>query len=507
MASKIDDAMSKIVEETIGDELRAEEQELEKVRKEKSKKMKRIALIAGSVIVILAGVYGALAYHYTDKFFPGTSINNVECAGLNEEEAETLIREAVETYSIEISFRDGDRETIVGDDIAYVYIPTGEVGEILDSQSPWKWIVGLFKKGVYEVKYSVEFDDGLLLDKVMALESMQAENQEAPVDAHIDFEDGEFVLIEESEGNTLNGAALLKALNEAVSASATELSAEEVDAYVHPEIYRDNAELLKNLDIYNEYAKASITYTFGDQKEVLDGMIIKDWISYDEEGNPVEDEKALKEYITEYVEDLAKKYNTVDDDRQIKNTSTGEMVTVSGGNYGWKINQKEEVAQLLTEIQEHKIVEREAIFSQEGYTWDEDDIGDTYVEVNLTKQHVWCYVEGEVVWESDCVSGNMRYRDRVTPGGTYTVTYKQKNKVLRGRQQPDGSYEYESPVSYWMPFNRGIGFHDATWRGSFGGNIYKTNGSHGCINLPKSKAAELYEYIDKGTIVVVYYEE
>jgi erfK/ybiS/ycfS/ynhG family protein len=59
-------------------------------------------------------------------------------------------------------------------------------------------------------------------------------------------------------------------------------------------------------------------------------------------------------------------------------------------------------------------------------------------------------------------------------------------------------------VSYWMPFNGNIGLHDATWRSKFGGNIYVKNGSHGCINLPKNKAAELFAKIQKGCPVVVH---
>ncbi|MGI6095285.1 MAG: L,D-transpeptidase family protein [Lachnospiraceae bacterium] len=505
MASKINEAMSKIVEDTIGDEIRIEEQELKEKKQKNRKKFRTIAIIAGILLVLLAGVYAGMAYYYANKFFPGTTINHVVCSGLTEEQAEKKIQDEVENYSISIAFRGDKTEEIVGKDIAYSYVPTGEVEQLLESQSPIKWFAGYFHKNDYEVKYSVEYDEGKLLDKMMALQSMQPEQQEAPVDAHIIFDQDQFVLVEESEGNTVDAGILLKKLNEAIAAGETELSAEEAEAYVRPEVYRDDEELLKDLDIYNEYAKASITYLFGDTKEVLDGMTIKDWISYDEEGNPVKDEKALKAHVADYVKDLAKKYNTTDKDRQIKNTATGEMVTVSGGNYGWRINQKEETAQLLKDIQEGNITERAPAFSQEGTTWEEDDIGDTYVEVNLTAQHVWCYEKGNVVWESDCVSGNMRYKDRATPGGTYTVAYKQKNKVLRGKQRPDGTYEYESPVSYWMPFNKGIGFHDATWRGSFGGNIYKTSGSHGCINLPKSKAAELFEHVDKGTIVVVYY--
>ena len=67
--------------------------------------------------------------------------------------------------------------------------------------------------------------------------------------------------------------------------------------------------------------------------------------------------------------------------------------------------------------------------------------------------------------------------------------------------------EWETKCSYW---NRvaivGIGLHDSQWRGNaFGGSIYKYNGSHGCINMPLSGAKYIYEKVEKGTPVVMYY--
>jgi lipoprotein-anchoring transpeptidase ErfK/SrfK len=56
-----------------------------------------------------------------------------------------------------------------------------------------------------------------------------------------------------------------------------------------------------------------------------------------------------------------------------------------------------------------------------------------------------------------------------------------------------------------MPFNGGIGIHDATWRRKFGGDIYKRDGSHGCINCPLSLAKTIYENIDVGTPIICYY--
>ena len=136
---------------------------------------------------------------------------------------------------------------------------------------------------------------------------------------------------------------------------------------------------------------------------------------------------------------------------------------------------------------------------REAYARGENDIGDTYVEINMTKQKLWFYTEGEVEIETPIVTGNMMRR-RATPEGVYFVYGKQKNRILRGPG-------YASHVNYWMPVKGGVGMHDALWRDEFGGEIYKKEGSHGCINLPLEAAESLYDMIEIGVPVVMYYEE
>ncbi len=84
-----------------------------------------------------------------------------------------------------------------------------------------------------------------------------------------------------------------------------------------------------------------------------------------------------------------------------------------------------------------------------------------------------------------------------TPEGIYAMTYKTRNAILRGRG-------YATHVNYWMPFNKGIGLHDATWRSKFGGEIYARSGSHGCVNLPLEAAKSIYEYVGKGFPVICH---
>ena len=125
--------------------------------------------------------------------------------------------------------------------------------------------------------------------------------------------------------------------------------------------------------------------------------------------------------------------------------------------------------------------------------------------MDLSEQHMYFYQNGEDIFESDIVSGDMRYSDRQTPAGIYTIYYKKSPDVLRRTKKADGTYSYEQPVTYWMPFNGGIGFHDADWQPYFGGDRYLTGGSHGCINLPPENAGQLYSLIQYDVPIICFY--
>lgn len=122
--------------------------------------------------------------------------------------------------------------------------------------------------------------------------------------------------------------------------------------------------------------------------------------------------------------------------------------------------------------------------------------GQTYVDVSIGAQTLVYYVNGNPVLVSDLVTGNTsRHHD--TPKGLFKIYNKQTGRTLKGTG-------YSAYVNYWMPFTGNYGLHDATWRKAFGGEIYKTNGSHGCVNMPKSMAEALYNMVSVGTPVYIH---
>lgn len=249
----------------------------------------------------------------------------------------------------------------------------------------------------------------------------------------------------------------------------------------------------KTKELLNKYVSTNITYVFGTKKEMLDGNLIHKWLSVDDSLD-VEINKAA---IMKYVNGLSKKYDTVGITRNFQ-SSVGKTVEVKGGLYGWKINQDAETKELLENINHGLILTKEPVYTQKAFSRDGNEIGNTYVEINITRQHIWFYKDGKLIIHGPVVTGNPN-RGNSTVVGAYMLNYKQRDTVLTGPG-------YAADVKYWMPFYGNIGVHDASWRHSFGGEIYKRKGTHGCVNAPVYLAKIIFEHIEEGVPIISYEE-
>ena len=273
-----------------------------------------------------------------------------------------------------------------------------------------------------------------------------------------------------------------------------------------PQVYRDDAGLIGKRDAVNEYAGAGLTYTFGEEQEVYDLMDISELFMEIKDGKA----ELSEEKIEDFVEKLAAKYDTRYIERKFESTLRGEITIKAARNdYGYTILQEDEAEQIMEDIESRSHVTREPVYLEKN-SWGNpyflarngvDDLDGTYIEVDLSAQHVWFYKDGEVYTECNCVSGDVT-NDHGTQTGCFPLAYKESPSVLTGG---NGEDEYETKVNYWMPFYEGQGLHDATWRYSFGGNIYRGNGSHGCVNIPLSAARDIYEAVDTGTAIIIFY--
>ncbi len=461
-------------------------------RKKGMKKKKKIVCAAGLIVLLMAAVYLGGVLYFGSHFCPGTSIDGIPAGGRSAEEVEVLIRKEIDQYSIKLAGREGAEETIEGSSIGLAPVFAGEVEALLQEQNGFAWPAALFTETQLQLDRVVSYDEKALESALDALSMTKSANQRRPVDASCSpYREGEgYSLISADYGTTLNRGVLAEKVGEAVLVLSDRIDLDESGCYVDPEVPDDDERLLALLEELNLYAGTVITYDFGENREILDGETISTWLSGDNWEVTVDEEKVL-----DFVKTLAKKYNTAYQKKTLK-TSYGQEITISGGHYGWRIDNAGETEQILADLKEGKETEREPVYLQTANSHGENDYGDSYVEINLTAQHLFLYKNGKLVIESDFVSGNVS-KGNASPTGAFSLTYKTTDAVLRGE-------DYATPVKYWMPFAGDVGMHDASWRSSFGGSIYKTGGSHGCINMPPSAAKTVYENIDKGYAVLVY---
>ena len=465
---------------------------------EKSKKRKKIRNIILSVLFVIVAVYCAVAVFFQSHFLPFTKINGNDFSVKTVGQVEDYLKQQVADYTLTLLESDGDKELIKGSEINLRYVPGDDLKKLMKSQNEWMWIVSLWERPDIETPVGVEYDKGKFSRKIKALKCMTDE-QIPSIAAHPEFKDTQFEVVEEQVGTEIDVEVFSDAVRKAIEEFNPELDMLAEGCYILPKYTKDSPEVIEATKQMNSYLGANITLDFNPNTEVVDASQIAQWVVVDDEMQVTFNQELVRAYVSS----LAEKYDTYGKPRTVV-TGYGNSVEVQGGSFGWQIDQEAEYAALTANIQNAETVTREPNYIRRGVSHEGNDFGNTYVEIDLTRQHLFFFQNGQCTLQSDVVTGNPNLGNG-TPQGVYSIAYKQQDTTLRGPKKEDGTYEWESPVKYWMPFNGGIGLHDAPWRSSFGGTIYNGNGSHGCVNLPPAFAAQLYPLVSAGMPVVCHY--
>lgn len=475
-----------------------EETDIVKAAKKKKRK-KTAAIVAGIIIGVLVLIYVGFAIFFSSHFMFFTKINGTDFSLKSVSQVEAYMKQQVADYVLTLKESDGGSEKISGSDISLVYVPGEQLEKLAKKQNNFLWITSLWNHPKITSEIGVEYDKDALAKITEGLECLKPENQTVSVDAHPEFQNDKFVVVPEVVGTKIDTEKFNEAVTKAINGFKPTLDLFKTGCYILPRFVSDSQEVVAATDAMNRYLGANVTYDFNPATEVVDASVISQWVTVDADMNVTFNEEAVRAFI----QSLADKYDTKGKPRTFT-TATGNTVNVTGGSYGWKIDQEAEYNALIANIQNAETVTREPNYASRAASHEGNDVGSTYAEVDLSNQMMYFVQNGQVVLQSGIVTGNPN-KGNGTPQGVYSLAYKALDQVLRGTKKPDGTYEYETPVKFWMPFNGGIGFHDATWQSSFGGSRYQTNGSHGCVNLPYDVAAQLYNLITAGTPVVCHY--
>lgn len=495
------------------------------------------ALIAILVILLLGAGAAGGGYMYLngfrqqEGFLKGTILNGTDIAGLSAEAATDIVTREQEKNVTVVLIRENGEPAISGtlEQFGYTFDREAVLSMLekrLAAQKKDIFTVFRVLRNGDEIQSSTRYQfDESVLESFVKAEALPVPRVET-VDPEMKFDEEKqlYFVMEGSEGNCIDDAKLQTFVKDTIDASLAEGPKESIEMAIPQEVYtsvppKDNmaeleAEALqKNKELrLAEYENVKITYQFGSEEQVLDYSTIKDWLHIDDEFNVTIDEGA----IAAYVDQLAEDYNTWHHARTFVNTN-GETVNFEPGlnEYGYTIDEEAEESTLKANIESKDATVREPqyirtnsygnpyFYARNG----RDDLAGTYVECDLTRQHLWFYINGQLIVESDFISGDIS-KDKGTQVGVFPLAFKESPSILRGEnaeETGDPNDDYETEVQYWMPFFEGQGLHDASWQPAFGGNIYTYNGSHGCINLPPSVAKTIYENIQPGMAIVIFY--
>ena len=459
----------------------------------RSSKKKLLFPFAGLVILLAAGYVGGALY-FQDKFLPNTTVNEMKIGSKSLDAANTSLTAQVNHEVFTFTDNGKTTQTINLSDLGKTIDFSNELKKLQTSQSSWSWPAAFFTKtektiGNFAIN-DEEINTYVTNTLTPALTTLN-EGRTKSADATLAFADGKFSVQPEVVGNYLHTDAIVAALKEKITAGEKTLELE--DYVTQPSIKKDDAKLTTELAQANKIAEISANYTINDAKIAIPSETIQSWLTFTD-GKVGVNTESVKAYVTA----LGAKYNTSVASYSFKSTKRGQ-VDVPAGSYSWSIQVNSETEALSSAILAGEDFTRTPIVKGAGSA-SGARIGNTYIEVDKTNQHMWYYKDGALVLETDVVTGKP---STPTPSGVFYVWNKELNSTLNGTNA-DGS-AYATPVNYWMPVNwTGVGIHDANWQPTFGGTWYQAHGSHGCVNTPPGVMAKLYEAVSTDTPVLIF---
>lgn len=457
------------------------------------KSLKLASIVTASLIASAVIGYVGTGIFYENHFYPKSKVNGQDVSNKSIDDAVSVMSNAADSYELDVITRTGVHYKIDGDDIAYEFIKNGSVDDFLKKQEAFNWINEIGKNHEYSITTTTTFDEDKLLEKANKLPCFDKEKQIKPTDATIEMVGDSIQVMKESQGDYLRKDVAVDKIVNAVRNGDSSIIFDD-ECYVKPQITTTSEKITNAMAKIEKSFSTQINLMFGDDSLVITPEEIKSWITIDDEYNVVVNE----EKAAQYAQKAASQFNTFGSKRKFK-THSKKIVEIGGGDYGWIVDKPSEAKQLIEDVKTGGYIERNPVFAQTAKVLGHDDIGDTYVEIDYTKQHMYYYKDGKCVLHCDVVTGNLS-QNNGSPDGLFKIGYKQSPATLVGEG-------YSSPVEYFMVFAYNVGFHDASWRNEFGDEIYKTKGSHGCINMPLDKAKKLYEMIEVGTPIIAYYSE
>lgn len=471
---------------------------------------KKIALIVSAAVLAAGiGIGVAVCWRSAGKpivFCDGTTVNGVAVGGLQDFEAVQALDGAAQDRTLRVIFADGKEKLLKGAELGLRVQDSGQITTLLEEQQAQMARGLTLEELQLEVEGLYACTEEEVLRAVTGLPELTAYADVYVEPARLVYDEAEDAYVlrgGESVSGAVDPEALAGAIIEAVAGEETELDVAEAGLYGNSSILASSETAQAALAQANAQLSLTITYAYRVAsadiygEETIDRELLRQWLAPGEDGLTLEaDAGALEDYCAE----MYQKYSDKTGKHSQFVTTGGELIDVDVPANDQYVDTQALYDDILDCIVTVQGGTREAPYGRTASGLPgTNNLGGTYVEVDLDNQHLYLYQDGALIAEDDICSGDVATYC-TTPTGLYTIKSKETDRYLRGS-------DYVEWVSYWLPFYGNYGMHDATWRTypeEFGGDVYLTNGSHGCINMPLELAEKVYQTVEVGTYVILY---
>lgn len=455
-------------------------------------------IVLGSALFLAANM--AFAAIYADRILPGVKVGSVNVGGMSRAQARGALSRQAEQFSVQVELdnkiftvdprRFGGRYDVEATVSQAYLIGRQRVFDLLG------WWMDARSDGQIKLAYNMN------RPQLQAYVSgFASQNSIAPIDARIVIQSGKVKVEPDKAGLAIDKNVLLEKIDASLASFTTKpivVNPTPVAAAV--QVNDTNAAV----NLAKQIMNLKVTLTYEGRAFKPSANEIGSWIAFKSSPSqkvvPYIDSSRVKGYMQSVAAavDVAPVNKKVD-------LINGVAKVIQEGKEGKSIDQDGAVAAIAAGLEERRSVEHALVSKSVPYKTINTEVvsleGGRYIEVNLTLQRLWLWDNNQVILTSPITSGASG-AGFPTVTGLFAIYYKTTNTYLNGR--PYG-WDYYVHVDYWMPFYKGYGLHDASWRnGVFGGQDYIYNGSHGCVNLPLDTAAFIYNWAAVGTPVWVH---
>lgn len=457
---------------------------------QKAETIKFRIVLSSIIVIVFIVLYLGVSYgYYNNRFLPSTIINGEDCSNKTVDEISNIMQERVKDYHLNIIYNDITVDELYGRDIN---IDFGEMDKVLqdicDHQKKVSWLKGFFANSEpINTGRGLIYDTSVLNQFINSSLVLSITSTTQSVNAGIEFNNGQYQITPAVYGDEINKTAVINKIIGAVNSLNSSLDINKDDCFVKPELTEDNENLIKSCDKANKLIKNKIELNATDDLFEIPVDIKKDWFTVDVAGSLIFDNTAFAKYMDK----VDKSYSENTEVREFK-TFHGDTVSVTGGDFGTAIDR----TKLAYDMEDAMFGGSDARVVVE-FIVTEKEIGNSYIEIDLSNQMMWMFVNGEQKLCTPVITGR-EDGEHTTSEGVYRL----KSKAMYRTVTEKGE---SKDVKYWMSINGEIGICDAEWKNLFGGEIYKTEGSDGSIYVLEDAAKTIYDNSYENMPIVCYH--